>query len=134
MAIRWLRGRCGVVNYVSEIVRNFGLVLGGAVGIFLAWQRVRAANTQAEAQIRQAALARRDHVAELFYRAVAQLKDEKLEVRLGAILTLGQICGDFPDGPVVRLLTAYLRENRVDYGDKQPPPDVREITDILRGR
>ncbi len=120
----------------SEITRNFGLVLGGAVGIFLAWQRVRAANAQAEAQIRQAALARRDHVAELFNRAVGQLKDEKLEVRLGAILTLGQICGDFPDlaDPVVRLLTTYLRENRVDYGDNEPPPDVREITDILRGR
>jgi hypothetical protein len=73
----------------SEIVRNFGLVAGGAIGIFLAWQRVRVANKQAETQIRQAALARRDHVAELFHRAVWQLKDEKLEVRLGAILTLG---------------------------------------------
>ncbi len=120
----------------SEIVRNFGLVLGGAIGIFLAWQRVRAANKQAEAQIRQASLARRDHVAELFNRAVGQLKDEKLEVRLGAILTLGQVCGDFPDlaDPVVRLLATYLRENRVDYGDNEPPVDVREITNILRGR
>jgi hypothetical protein len=120
----------------SEIVRNFGLVAGGAVGIFLAWQRVRAANKQAEAQIRQAALARQDHVAELFNRAVGQLKDEKLEVRLGAILTLGQICRDFPDlaDPVVRLLTTYLRENRVDYGDNDPPADVREITFIVRGR
>jgi hypothetical protein len=36
-------------------------------------------------QTRQAELARRDHVAELFNRAVGQLKDEKLEVRLGAI-------------------------------------------------
>ena len=42
---------------LSEIVRNFGLVLGGAIGIFLGWQRVRAANKQAEAQIRQADLA-----------------------------------------------------------------------------
>ena len=67
----------------SEIVRNFGLVFGGAVGIFLAWQRVRAANRQAEAQIRQASLARQDHVAELFNRAVGQLQDAKLEVRLG---------------------------------------------------
>jgi hypothetical protein len=36
-------------------------------------------------------LARQDQIAELFNRAVGQLKDEKLEVRLGAILTLGQI-------------------------------------------
>ena len=41
----------------SEIVRNFGLVLGVAIGIFLAWQHVRVANKQAETQIRQSALA-----------------------------------------------------------------------------
>ena len=118
----------------SEIVRNFGLVAGGAIGIFLAWQRVRVANKQAETQIRQAALARRDHVAELFHGAVGQLKDEKLEVRSGAILTLGQICRDFPDlsGPVRRLLAAYLSENPVDYGNASPPADVREITSIVR--
>ncbi len=121
---------------LSEIVRNLGLVLGAAVGIYLAWQRVRAADKQAEAQTRQASLARRDHVAELFNRAVGQLKDEKLEVRLGAILTLGQVCRDFPDlsEPVVRLLTTYLRENRVDYGDQDPPADVREIMEIVSGR
>jgi hypothetical protein len=80
-------------------------------------------------------LGRRDHVAELFNRAVGQLKDEKLEVRLGAILTLGQVCRDFADlsDPVIRLLTTYLRENRVDYGDGQPPADVQEIMNILRG-
>ena len=121
---------------LSEIARNFGIVLGGGIGIYLAWRRVRAANNQAEAQIRQADLARRDHVAELFNRAVGQLKDEKLEVRLGAILTLGQVCRDFPDfsAPVLRLLTTYLRENRVDYGDNEPPADVREIMEIVRGR
>lgn len=74
----------------SEIVRNIGIVVGGAIGIFLGWKRVYAANRQAEAQVRQAELSRRDHVAELFNRAVGQLKDEKLEVRLGAILTLGK--------------------------------------------
>jgi hypothetical protein len=36
-------------------------------------------------------------VAELFNRAVGQLTDAKLEVRLGAIYTLRQIARDFPD-------------------------------------
>lgn len=118
----------------SEIVRNFGLVFGGAVGIFLAWQRVRAANRQAEAQIRQASLARQDHVAELFNRAVGQLQDGKLEVRLGAILTLGQICKTFPDlsDPVVQLLTTYLRESASRYGEGEPPADVQGIIEIVR--
>ncbi|NJM29406.1 MAG: hypothetical protein HC855_04215 [Rhizobiales bacterium] len=74
------------------------------------------------------------HVSELFNRAVGQLKDRKLEVRLGAILTLEQICTEFPDlsDPVVRLLTTYLRENRLRYGDRKPPADVQAIAGILR--
>lgn len=86
--------------------------------------------------MRQADLTRRDHVAELFNRAIGQLKDEKLEVRLGAIYTLRQICKDFSDlsEPIVQLLTTYLRENAVDYGDSEPPVDVREIMRIVRER
>ena len=120
----------------SEIVRNWAVVAGGGFGLYLAWKRVTAANKQADAQIRQAELARRAHVAELFNRAVGQLKDRKLEVRLGAILTLHQICNDFPDlsVPVIRLLTTYLQENRVNYRDQKPPIDVKTIIGILGER
>jgi hypothetical protein len=120
----------------SEVVRNWAFVAGGAFGLYLAWKRVTAANMQADAQIRQAELARRTHVAELFNRAIGQLKDRKLEVRLGAIFTLHQICKDFPDlsGPVIRLLTTYLQENRVNYRDQKPPIDVKTILGILGER
>ena len=86
--------------------------------------------------MQQAELARRDHVAELFNRAVGQLGDPKLEVRLGAIYTLRQIARDFPDlsGPTYELLTTYLRESVRDYGDNEPPVDVREIMTTLRDR
>ena len=133
---------------ISELARNLGLVLGGGIGVYIAWKRVSAATRQADAQIRQAeaqirqahtqigqaSLARRDHVAELFNRAVGQLKVEKLEVRLGAIFTLRQICRDFRDlsEPAIQLLTTYLQENMVDYGDMEMPVDVREIARIVR--
>ena len=119
---------------ISEIVRNFGLLVGGGIGIYLGWLRVNAANKQAEAQIKQADLARQDHVAELFNRAGGQLKDEKLEVRLCAILTLGQICKNFPDlaNPAIHLLTTHLRENAISYANNDPPADVAEILYILR--
>ncbi|MGP0059381.1 MAG: hypothetical protein ACLPID_08865 [Beijerinckiaceae bacterium] len=118
---------------VSEIIRNFGIVLGGAIGIYLAWKRVIASDKQADAQLRQAELSRRSHVTELFNRAIGQLKDEKLEIRLGAILTLGQICADFADlsGPVVQLLSTYLREEKIEYGETQAPADIAEITRII---
>ncbi len=118
---------------LSEIIRNIGIVIGGGIGIYLAWKRVIASNKQADAQLRQAELSRRDHVAELFNRAVGQLKDEKLEVRLGAILTLGQICVDFRDlsAPVIELLSTYLKEEKIDYGETEAPADTREIIRII---
>jgi hypothetical protein len=120
----------------SEIIRNYGIVFGGALGIYLAWRRTMAATKQAESQLRQTELTRRDHVAEPFNRAVGQLKDRKLEVRLGAIYTLQQICRDFPDlsAPVIKLLTTYLQENRVDYGNRKPPVDVSAIIGVLGER
>ena len=117
----------------SEIIRNYGIVLGGGLGIWLAWKRTTASTDQAQAQLRQAELARRAHVAELFNRAVGQLKDKKLEIRLGAIYTLQQVCKDFPDlaAPIYKLLTTYLQESRVNYGDRKPPIDVVAIFDVL---
>jgi hypothetical protein len=117
----------------SEIIRNIGIILGGGGGIYLAWKRVVASNKQADAQLRQTELSRRSHVTELFNRAIGQLKDEKLEIRFGAILTLGQICVDFQDlsGPVVQLLLTYLREEKIDYGEKEPPADIAEVIRII---
>lgn len=110
--------------------------MAGAVGVVLAWFRVRAANRQAEAQLKQAELARREHVAELFNRAVGQLDDEKLHVRLGAIYTLREISKDFPDltRAVQELLNTYMRESMGPYRDRLPPPDVREIMRMLFDR
>ncbi len=51
---------------VSELARNFGLVAGALIGLILGGMRVLAANRQADAALRQAELARRGHVAELF--------------------------------------------------------------------
>jgi hypothetical protein len=121
---------------ISEIFRNYGLLIGGAIGLYLAWRRTSASTGQAEASLRQADLARRDHVAELFNRAVGQLTDDKFEIRLGAIYMLRQITESFPDLSVstFELLTAYLRESAEDYGDSEPPADVREIMNILRDR
>ncbi len=104
----------------------------------MAWRRVSAATQQADATLQQAELASRGHVAELFNRAVGQLADAKLEVRLGAIYTLRQIARDFPDlaEPTWELLSSFLRESPEKYEGTEPPIDVREIVktfrDILR--
>jgi hypothetical protein len=119
---------------LSEIIRNLGLVVAAGIGIYLAWRRVSAATRQADASLQQAEMARRGHVAELFNRAVGQLTDQKLEIRLGAIYTLRQIALDFPDlsKPTFELLSMYLTESAADYRDRAPPVDVREIMDTIR--
>jgi hypothetical protein len=104
---------------LSEVCRNFGLLTGGAFGLYLAWKRVTDANRQSEAALdqsvvsqKQAILSQRVHVSELFNQAVGQLGDEKLEIRLGAVYTLRDIAKDFPDltASVFDLLNLYLRE------------------------
>jgi hypothetical protein len=118
---------------ISEIARNLGLLFAAVIGIYLAWKRVMASTRQADATLAQAELARRDHVAELFNRAVGQLDDAKLEVRLGAVYTLRQIARDFPDlaGPTFELLSAYIRESANRYETDRPPIDIREIMTTL---
>ena len=121
---------------ISDVIGKVGLSIAALVGVYLAWRRVSALSRQADASLQQAELARRDHVAELFNRAVGQLTNEKLEIRLGAIYTLRQIARDFPDlaEPTYELLTTYLRESGKNYGDAEPPIDVREIMKTLRDR
>lgn len=118
----------------SEIARNFGILVAGVVGLAIAWWRSHAANLQARAALEQTELARRDHITELFNRAVGQLGDEKLEVRLGAIYTLRAICEDRGyeayTAPISETLSAFVRE-RGASGEGEIPTDVRAIAELL---
>ncbi len=121
---------------VSEIVRNAALAVAAFVGAFLAWRQLSPVASQARAAKTQAELARRAHVTELFNRAVSQLRDPNLEVRLAAIYVLREVAKDFPDlsNPIFELLQSYLRSGQIDYGDDEPPIDIQEIIKLLRSR
>ena len=121
---------------VSEIVRNLALALAAFVGTYLAWRQLSPAASQARAAGTQAELARRAHVTELFNRAIGQLRDRSLEVRLAAIYVLRELARDFPDlsHPIFEVLQAYLRSGEIDYGDEEPPIDIQEIIRLLRSK
>jgi hypothetical protein len=55
---------------------------------------------------------------------------------LAAVYILREVANDFPDlsNPIFELLQAYLRVGDIDYGDEEPPIDVREIVKLLRDR
>ncbi|MBP7243169.1 hypothetical protein [Amaricoccus sp.] len=118
----------------SEIVRNYGIVAAGAVGIGIAIWRAIAADRQSRAQRDQVAQARREHVADIFGQAIGKLDDEKLHVRLGAIYTMREIVEAYPDlsRPTIDLLTSYLAT--VNYADEEPPADVRAIMTLILPR
>jgi hypothetical protein len=120
---------------VSELIRNYGLIAAAGIGVALAWWRSLASNRQAIAALRQAEVAQRNHIVEMFNRAVDQLGNDKLEVRLGAIYTLKRISGDpqYIDYrlPILETLTAYVRERSRDDTDAEPPVDIREIMKFL---
>ena len=120
----------------SEIIRNVALTFAAVVGAVLAWRQLSPAALQARSASAQAHLARRAHVTELFNRAVGQLRDPNLEVRLAAIYVLREVARDFPDlsNPIFELLQAYLRVGQIDYGGEEPPIDIKEIVAILRDR
>lgn len=119
---------------LSETIRNYAIVIGGFVGLVLAAWRVRAANRQSDAAARQADIARRAHLSEVFKDAVALLSSENLEIRLGAILTLGRIAGDFDDAKsmVVELLEAYIRERTANVQGDSVTADIEAIMVFLR--
>src|SRR6201995_660085 len=121
---------------ISELFRNAALTVAAIVGSILAWRQLSPAALQAKSANAQAELARRAHVVELFNRAAGQLRDPNLEIRLAAIYVLREVAKDFPDlsTPVFELLQAYLRAGTIDYGDDEPPIDVREIVKLLRSR
>src|SRR5664279_7267 len=121
---------------LSEFLRNVAITIAAVVGALLAWRQLSPASLQARSAITQADLARRAHVTELFNRAAGQLRDPNLEIRLAAIYVLREVAKDFPDlsNPVFELLQAYLRATEIDYGDDDPPIDIREIVKMLRSR
>jgi hypothetical protein len=127
--------RIAYLIQISELIRNYGLVVAAGLGLVLAWWRSRASNRQAIAALRQAEVAQRDHVVEMFNRAVDQLGSEKLEVRLGAIYTLKRVSRDpqYVDYriPILETLTAYVRERTREDTGAEPPVDVREIMSLL---
>ena len=119
---------------ISEIFRNWAIVVGGVLGIGLAWWRAVALNRQSRAQQQQATIAQRGHITEVFKDAVEQLGNDKLEVRLGAVQTLVRIVEDFSEfeGPILRLLTAYLREQGERFEqDQRPTVDLIEIVNYI---
>ena len=88
-------------------------------------------------------VAEEGHITERFTRAIAQLGDkENMAIRLGGIYALERLAKDSEKdhGPIMEVLTAYVRENaprQGEYAEKvaaKPPTDIQAILTVIGRR
>ena len=130
---------------IAQTIGGFVLL----IGLYFTAQNLRATqeatannikNTQENLKLSQEA-----QVTDRFTKAIGQLGDQKLEVRLGGIFALERIARVYKEyhWTIMEVLTAYLRENaawkeekaaeKVDLGRKLPS-DIEGIIAVLRRR
>ncbi len=116
------------IQTVAQIAGGAGLIVTALLG----WRTLR--------------LNREGQVTDRFTKAIAQLGDERLAVRLGGIYALERIAWDSPRDhwPVMEVLTAYVRENAPWHETlsrplqqglfARPQPDIQAVLTVLGRR
>jgi hypothetical protein len=124
------------IELKNKLRLTLAQILGGAFilgGLFFTWQSL---NISKEGQI-----------TERFTRAIEQLGDDELQIRLGGIYALERIAKDSKRDhwPIMEILTTYIRirapwpaENREEKESlrekKTPPPDIQAILTVIGRR
>jgi hypothetical protein len=145
----------------KDLVQALGLILAGvagAIGIYFTWrgqwltQRAQEENqkyTQEQLTNAQKELhvAREGQITERFTRAIEQLGNKSLDIRLGGIYALERTAKESEEDywPIIEILTAYVRQHAPQQSSeddskestgKVPPlnPDIQAIMTVLRRR
>ena len=141
----------GQVTFVKQEVTFVKIITGLLVLVGLYWtsRRVLAAEKtvrvgQANVRVGQAnvRVAEEGQITERFTRAIAQLGDDKMAIRLGGIYALERIAKDSEKdhGPIMEVLTADVRENARKQGiyaeeaAAQPTTDIQAILTVFSRR
>ena len=118
--------------------RTLAQILGGLAllyGLYLTQRRIVAT----EESVR---VAQEGQVTERFTRAIEQLGHKEMAIRLGGIYSLERIAKDSEKdhGPVMEVLTAYVREKATNQGSyaeeaaKMPTTDIQAILTVIGRR
>ena len=169
VVILWVIVRPQSVDQKIAFARTVGGIVGGGAvlfGLYFTWQGQQLtmkglADNQETAQVQlrnaqaQLDLTRQGQITVRFESAIAQLGaaddgNPRLEVRLGGIYALEQIAKDSTEyyGPVIEVLTAYVRQNAPwppkpqkekdteedSPSEPRPPADIQAILDVLMRR
>ena len=127
-----------IASLEDEYRRTLAQILGGLAllyGLYLTQRRVVAT----EENVR---VAQEGQVTERFTRAIEQLGHEETAIKLGGIYALERIAKDSEKdhGPIMEVLTAYVREKaprQQEYtprADERPPADIQAILTVIGRR
>lgn len=102
---------------LSAVLRNFGLVLGGFLGLYLAFRRTNTATRQQETAAEQQRLAEQGQITDRYAKAVEMLGNKENEtVRIGALYALERIAIDSQERDaknIKNLLATFMQEQTV---------------------
>lgn len=98
--------RANLVNQYRVTVTQAFIGIAVLYGVYQSWQRI----TIAEDNLK---VSQEGQITERFTRAIDQLGNKKMEIRLGGIYSLERISteSDKDYWPIVEILNAYIREN-----------------------
>ena len=124
--------------------RTLAQILGGLgllYGLYLAQRRIVAMEDNVRVAQDNVGVAQEGQVTERFTRAIAQLGDDKMAIRLGGIYALERLAKDSEKdhGPIMEVLTAYVREKATRHGKYakeagNPTTDIQAILTVIGRR
>jgi hypothetical protein len=147
------------IELKNSIRTGLAQALGGAallIGLGFTWRSISAteknltiaqenvASTQ-EIATKNIALALEGQITDRFTKAITQLGDKKLELRLGGIYALERIAKDSDRDywPIIEILTTFVRENARWNVDTLAPssattdgirPDIQAVLNVIKRR
>ncbi len=123
LLVLWLLGQIALSGQVTLVqIITALLVLAG-----LYWTSRRVVATEDNVRV-----AEEGHITDRFTKAIAHLGADKMAIRLGGIYALERIAKDSEKdhGPIMEILTAYVRENAPRQEEVIPPAAEKMPTDI----
>lgn len=113
---------------ISEIIRNYGLVVAGIIGLMFAWWRADVADSDniiaqenSEISNRQMKLSEAGHNTDRFQKGAEMLGDARLSVRQAGIFTLQELAKSDPENHytmVQNTLCAFIRDRSDEQREK----------------
>ena len=123
---------------LAQILVGCGLL----VGLYLTWRRIVATEETVRVAQETVRVAQEGQITERFTKAIAQLGDKEMAIRLGGIYALERIAKDSEKDhrPIMEVLTAYVREKATKQGKyaeeaaKKPTTDIQAILTVIGRR